>query len=234
MSKLEYDKVVAEIRGYSQKGQDSFIEYTFDKIGATNRYYVEFGAAEWPQVSNTAWFFMNGWKGLLLEGDEKYRDRETIPNANYHIERISKENICELFRKYEVPVSPDLVSIDLDSMDYWVTDAMLQKYSPRVIMVENNVRFEPLDSQTRKYDPDWNWSNNGWYGASPYAFKKMFNSHGYTPVWIHLDDMIAIRNDVLADSGFDQPSWEYVYPVSRPELYWDHNGEYNPEDWMTV
>jgi len=234
MTILEYDKVDAEILGYSQKGQDSFIDYTFKKIGTTNKYYVEFGATGWPIISNTGYLHDNGWNGLLLEGDEHYRDYENNLEINYHIARISKDNICSLFKQYGVPNSPDFVSIDLDSMDYWITDAMLQEYSPRVIMVETNVRFEPLDSQTRKYDPNWMWFNDNWYGASPYAFKKMFNKHGYTPVWIHLDDMIVIRNDVLANNGYSAPEWEYIYPTSRPHLYYDHNGEYNSEEWETT
>jgi len=234
MTILRYNQVPAISKGFSQKGQDSFIEYTFDKIGTTNKYYVEFGATDWPELSNTAYLHMNGWNGLLMEGDEQYSRHVNNTTINYHMEWISKDNICDLFDKHNVPKSPDFVSIDLDGMDYWITDAMLNKYSPRVVMVENNVRFEPYESQTRKYDINWLWSNNGWYGASPYAFKKMFNSHGYTPVWIHSDDMIAIRNDVLVDNGYEFTDWDIVYPASRSELYWDHNGEYNHEEWESV
>ena len=46
--------------------------------------------------------------------------------------------------------------------------------------------------------------------------------------------MIAIRNDVLVDNGYEFTDWDIVYPASRSELYWDHNGEYNHEEWESV
>lgn len=50
---LRYDQIHPEILGYSQKGQDSFIKHTFEKIGTTNQYYVEFGAYDGCNLSNT-------------------------------------------------------------------------------------------------------------------------------------------------------------------------------------
>ena len=75
-------------------------------------------------------------------------------------------------------------------------------------MVEVNVRFEPDESWRLKDNPDWDWDGLKWYGASPLAYKKMLNARGYTPVYVHVDDMIAIRNDVLEENGFTEPSWE--------------------------
>ena len=54
------------------------------------------------------------------------------------------------------------------------------------------------------------------------AYKKMFNEVGYTPVYVHVDDIIAIRNDVLQEKGFSEPLWEEVYPHSNKSLYDTH------------
>ena len=51
----------------------------------------------------------------------------------------------------------------------------------------------------------------------------MLNQHGYTPVHVHVDDIIAIRNDVLEENGFTEPSWNEVYPHSNVPLYRTHN-----------
>jgi hypothetical protein len=56
----------------------------------------------------------------------------------------------------------------------------------------------------------------------PEQLKKILNKFGYTPVWIHVDDMIAIRTDVLKMNGFDEPDWKYVYPHSNFPLYATH------------
>jgi hypothetical protein len=74
------------------------------------------------------------------------------------------------------------------------------------------------------------------------AYKKMFNEAGYTPVYVHVDDMIAIRNDVLEEKGFSEPEWNHVYPHSNVPLYRTHNmggtqplvTELNLSEWEEV
>ena len=82
--------------------------------------------------------------------------------------------------------------------------------------------WKPGDKFMPSYDPDWDWDGLKWYGASPLAYKKMLNAAGYTPVYVHVDDMIAIRNDVLNEKGFTEPLWEEVYPHSNVPLYNTH------------
>jgi hypothetical protein len=70
----------------------------------------------------------------------------------------------------------------------------------------------------------------------------MLNARGYTPVYVHVDDMIAIRNDVLTENGFTEPPWEKVYPHSNVPLYNTHNmggrgqlvTELNLDEWEKV
>ena len=91
-------------------------------------------------------------------------------------------------------------------------------------------------------NPDWDWDGLKWYGASPMAYKKMFNKAGYTPVYIHVDDMIAIRNDVLEENGFSEPEWEQIYPHENVGLYNTHTmggtkplvTELNLNEWEEV
>lgn len=208
--------------GRSQKGEDVSLKWTFDNIGTTDKYYVEFGAIDGFQDCNTFYFReREEWSGLLLESGKWF---PVSPNdeINLQIETVSKENICKIFEKYNVPQKFDLLSVDIDSFDYWVTKEILTQYQPRVVMVEVNVRFEPDESYRLKDDPNWDWDGVKWYGASPLAYKKMFNAVGYTPVYVHVDDIIAIRNDVLKESGFTEPLWEEVYPHSNKNLYNTH------------
>ena len=54
--------------GKSQKGEDVSLKWTFDNLGTTNKYYVEFGAIDGFQDCNTFYFRENEeWTGLLLE-----------------------------------------------------------------------------------------------------------------------------------------------------------------------
>jgi hypothetical protein len=86
----------------------------------------------------------------------------------------------------------------------------------------------------QKYDDNWFWQGSGWYGASPRAMVKMAEKFGYVPVYIHLDDMILVRKEVLEENGYGIPSWETVYPKSNIPLYSDHRDNvFNPDMWVT-
>lgn len=237
---LIYEQVEPCTLGNSQKGQDSLIDYTFNSVvGTTNKYYVEFGAMDGYMLSNTSYLReQKNWTGLLLDGNPAYGEN---PSINLHTRLLSKDNICEIFKEFDVPQSHDFLCVDLDGFDYWIMKSLLEGgYSPRVIMVEVNVRFEPEESMVLKYNPDWTWDGVKWYGASPYAFKKLFNQYDYVPVWIHLDDMIVIRRDVLEENGYQEPDWKYVYPESNAPLYDGHRiGDYfvselNLDEWEEV
>ena len=50
---------------------------------------------------------------------------------------ITHTNINSLFKKYNVPKNLDLLSIDIDSFDYWVWKG-LTEYNPNVVIIETN------------------------------------------------------------------------------------------------
>ncbi len=224
MKQLNYHIVNPVVLGNSQKGQDSIIQYTLSNFGTTNKYYIEFGAMDGYMLSNTSYLRENqGWTGLLLEGNHQDFAFVDNPSINLHIEKITRENICELFNKYGAPNDPDFLCIDMDGIDYHIMKSILEGgYRPRTLMIECNVRFEPDESYVLKYDTEWDWDGADWYGVSPMALKKLFNEYDYVPVWIHIDDMVVVRRDVLEEAGFEEPSWDYVYPKSNVPLYNTH------------
>jgi len=210
-----------KILSNSQKGQDSLIEYIFDKIKTTNKFYVEFGAYDGINFCNTRHLLKNkNWSGLLL--DVEFEN----PQINLHKNFITKENICSIFHNHKVPKEFDFLCIDIDGNDYWILEEILKKYSPRVIMVETNVRFDTNESWAMKYDPNWKWDGHKWYGASPMAYKKLSNKYGYSPIYIHLDDMFIIKNDHLNEKDLNK-SWESIYPKPLKYLYDSHINQEN-------
>eukprot|EP01041_Mallomonas_annulata_P010975 gene10975-22932_t len=189
-----------EKRVFSQGGQDGVLEYVFNNINSTNQYFVEFGFNsdnyEHGSGANTANLFAKGWKGLLLDG------AFSNDSINLHKEWITPDNICSLFRKYKVPISPDYVSIDIDSVDLWLFRAILKcNYKPRVVSVEYNSNFHPSSFLT--CDIYCKWNGDSLYGASFGALNLVAKEYGYTAIAvITYLDIVFVRNDLLTDANF--------------------------------
>ena len=183
-------------------------------VPVTNRYFVEFGfnTNDFTVKANTYRLFLEGWRGLLLDGGH------TNTSINLHTEFIKSTNIVRLFRKYDVPHEPDYVSIDLDSSDVWVLDALLEGYRPRIVSAEysSNVpwNYTLTYPDPAQWDPTYMTSrvhmglngqdlptNHGCYaGGASRAFDMVARSHGYTMVTIMFySDLFLVRNDLLTD-----------------------------------
>ena len=52
---------------YSQLGQDGVIEELFNRIGVTNKFFVEFGARMPWQLNSAYLRFHKNWQGLMMD-----------------------------------------------------------------------------------------------------------------------------------------------------------------------
>ena len=167
-------------RVHSQGGVDGVLLRLFDRIGVRHRYFVEFGAWDGLHLSNTANLRLHhGWSGLLMEGSDRADGRLV------RRERVDAENVESLFDRYGVPTGFDLLSIDIDGNDYWVWKA-IERYRPRVVIVEYNVFFLPETAKTIAYDAHHEWDKHRYglyHGASLAAFHKLARTKGYALAW---------------------------------------------------
>lgn len=179
-----------EKKVYSQNGEDGVIEAILKKIGTTNKYFVEYGVENGVEC-NTKYLLENGWSGLMMDGN---------PGRNkFNIKReyITAENINSLLKKYHVPKEPDLISIDIDSNDYWVWKAT-KGYKPRVLIMEYNASVSVNESKTVNYDPRLLWQGTNYFGASLLALVKLNRKKGYSLVYCEKKGVNAffIRDDI--------------------------------------
>ena len=176
----------------SQGSQDLYQHYIFSKIGITNRFFVEFGFNEASYTSggsgaNTWNLYDEGWRGLLL--DAKRNNKE----INLHAHFLYANNIADIFNKYNVPQHFDFLSVDMDSHDLFVFEAILKKgYRPRVIMTEFNSNY-PLELEITLIDPTIakNFKREGGFkfkqcawGASASALRLVAERYDYSLIGI--------------------------------------------------
>ena len=218
-------------RVYSQGGEDGVLLRLFEQIGTASRSFVEFGAWDGLHLSNTAHLRLDhGWTGLLLEGSDR-ADGKLVQR-----ERVDAENIEALFDRYGVPQEFDLLSIDIDGNDYWVWKA-IQRYSPRVVIVEYNIFFGAETAKTMAYDAAHEWSKERhslYHGASLAAFEKLARAKGYRLVYTepYCPNAIFVRADLLTEEDrancptlleltrWDWPADQIVEPAPAPGGRW--------------
>lgn len=179
---------------YSQNGEDGIIRTIFDKIGTTNKYCVEFGVEDGSECNTRYLIEKYGWEYLHMDC------REGLPDS-IKKEIVTAENINSLFNKYNVPPEFDLISIDVDSNDYWLWKG-LKGYSPRVVVIEYNASIPPTESRTIKYDVDMHGDGTNYFGASLLALVKLGKKKGYTLVGCDNRGINAffVRDDLIGNN----------------------------------
>lgn len=202
-----------QFRVYSGQGDDGILLFLFSVLGTTNKKCVEICGG--GGYDNTANLIINhGWNGLFFDGSEKNirrgqqfyarcADTKVWPPKMVQT-WITAENINGLLEKQGYTGEIDLLSLDMDGVDYWVWKA-IDCISPRVVVLEYNNALGPDLSVTIPYNASFVTDTNSrpkllfhgrrvvntfvgkkiadridnYYGASLAAFVKLAKQKGY-------------------------------------------------------
>jgi hypothetical protein len=195
----------AELRVFSQNGEDGVLAELFSRIGTTNRCFVEFGASDGVECNTRFLMETLGWSGVYLESDqrcfarlsERLASRDDVETIRA---LVGPDNVCSLFEAAQVPSEPDLVSIDIDGQDYWVWEA-LEGYRPRIVIVEYNATLSGCRVERRRAPADAGTIKVGYRGlsgASRDALEALGKRKGYVLVYAELAgvNLFFVREDL--------------------------------------
>lgn len=182
---------------YSQNDEDGIIEEIFNRIGTTNKTFIEFGVQNGLE-SNGHFLLHKGWKGLWIEGSKKHcKDigvlfKKSIENKQLTIVNsfITAENINEIIGEHFTESIIDLLSIDIDGNDYHVWKA-IKCVSPRVVVIEFNPKFPPNFEWIMPYNAAHIWDKTDYFGASLKSLEILGNELGYQLVGTNLNGINA-------------------------------------------
>lgn len=228
------DFEAAEVGIFSQSGEDGVIAKIFERIEPTNKYAVEFGGGTQINNSNVRHLFADlGWKGLLLEGDEKlvkasqevYADN---PNVTSLHQWVYPGNIETIFEDNQVPRDLDLLVIDIDSNDYWCWRA-LQDYRPKVLLIEVNGLWKPPIRFVIEYNPFAYWDYGDIYGASLQSLYELGKKKGYELLYMTKNGVNAffVEKKYFARFGIRDNRPSVIYRAHLGTMAIDQNtGQY--------
>jgi hypothetical protein len=204
-----------EFSGFSQNGEDGIIDYLSRQLLKKNRYFVEFGAADGLE-NNTSWLAMaRHYQGIMVEGDPVLAQRcsllmgsrtNTVNVLNEYITLDNLKTILDL----SIHKDPDVFSLDIDSVDYYIADAALKLgLRPKIVVVEYNSAFGPECAATIPYKTPFDrltdHPSQVFYGVSVRGWRKLLEGVGYAFVGVESNGVNAFFIDPVAfPDGFAQ------------------------------
>lgn len=178
----------AELRVFSQFGDDGIIQYLIRLLDIRTTTFVEFGVENYTEA-NTRFLLVNdNWRGLILDANRGYMEsvrRDSIywrHDLTAAAAFIDRDNINALIADNGFRGELGILSVDIDGNDYWVWER-IDVVNPVVVIAEYNSVFGSRRAATIPYDPTFyrtsaHYSNLYW-GCSLKALCVLAERKGY-------------------------------------------------------
>lgn len=216
---------------YSQTDEDGILLYLFSVLGAPSRRAVEICAGDGLECNAANLVLNHGWDALLVDGDPANVERgqrffskakQTYVYPPRFVQAwITRDSVDDLIKSNGFDGEIDLLSLDLDGVDYWIWDA-ITAVTPRVVVVEYQDILGPDRVWTVPYADDFSADSHpatgempNFAGASLAAFVQLGRAKGYRLVGVNRLGFNAffVRDDIGQDIlpevpisvGFEHP-----------------------------
>jgi len=195
---------------FSQFGEDGITEKIFELIGTTNKICVEFGVEDGSQCCSRILWENHEFKQILF--DNNYENEEI--NLKKHT--ITVDNVLTIFEENNVPKEFDLLCVDIDSYDFYVTHKILEVYKPRVIILETNPTFLKEDKVIQL---NHSLNMGAYHGASLKAWHNTLNDYDLVCHEINGINCFFVKKQLMDGNIKDLNNFE--------KLFNQHNGLHN-------
>ena len=209
-------------RALSQNGEDGVLLYVFGLIGMGGRRCVEICAGNGIECNTANLIVNHGWHGLLFDGNKRLLQQgrdfysrlgDTFCQPPRLVSTwITRENVNQIVKENGFEGHVELLSLDMDGMDYWVWEA-LDVIRPQIVIAEVQCVWGSDRAVTVPYTKDFRTQyvdRFGVYsGASLPAFAKLARKKGYRLVGVERHGFNAVfvaegvGEDVLPEVDMD-------------------------------
>lgn len=219
---------------FSNLDEQSVINSYLKKLNIDSGYCVDIAASDGITMSNTYALYKQGWKGLAVELDASQFSRLATSYVDFQGVNLSKcmvtpLNIVHLLQAHSAPVNFHFLSLDLDGYDYFVLEKILEVYRPNLICVEINEKIPPPIKFTVKWDKNYVWANDHFYGQSISQLNKLIMRHKYALVELHYNNAFLIPVELSpSPSVTPEKAYRLGYlekPDRKQKFPWNENME---------
>jgi len=209
---------------YSQRGEDGVIECVLRELKISTGWCCEFGAWDGIHLSNVYNLISQGWAGVLIESDPvkfselswNMRKFKSVYCFNNCVTLEPDTNLNAILSGCPIPCDFDVLSIDIDSYDYWVWASVV--YNPKLVIIEYNPNWDTKITVPYRNPPErYEWDQ--YFGASATALENLGCHKGYDLIGvIPHNNLIFLRKGLNRDlfKTVDLSSGFYLDKKHRP------------------
>lgn len=198
---------------YSQHGEDGALLAILDSIDLNGGVSYELGAGDNGGCTGTLSLLRN-FKSVFIEQDDQLiadlKNKFAFGQNQIICARITTENVNNLIRE-----APDVLSCDLDSIDYWILNSLSVR--PKVVIAEYNACLGPKAcvSVPENYAWDREMISKQFYGCSISALNNLFESRNMSLVYCDISGTNAFFVDDKYKDLFTKVSPQQAYRESN-------------------
>ena len=211
---FEVHRARVSAQNFSHFDEDRILaRYISELLPETNHgTAVDLGAGNGVRWSNTYALFTNGWSGVGVESDSRRFTK--LARAYRHYPRVfacrnlvTPHNVVALLESYEIEKNFEVLSIDVDSNDYWILQATLEAFRPRLVVAEINENIPPPIRFVVKYDPEFHLRHH-FYGCSIMSLADLCGQHDYALFELEYNNAFLAPREIVS---VEPPDPETIY-----------------------
>jgi hypothetical protein len=184
---------------------------------AANRFFVDIGAGDGIDMSNTYLLAKRGWRGISIEysGIRFNQLSSTYRNfQNVNLVRVAAtpSNIAEILLGLGAHRRIDVLNIDIDGYDFFVLRKVLEKFEVGLVVAECNMIYRPGIHFALKYTQGYSWeAGSPLMGASLQAFYNLGKEFNYKIVGLQGSALfMSPRSDGTGELGISEAYDSYL------------------------
>jgi hypothetical protein len=212
------DLSVFEKKIFSQNGEDGITMKLLDMIyegNNENKFYIEFGVENGIECNTRILRERYNWFGIYMDGGNE--------NASINLKKefITKENVVELFRKYNVPRNINLLCVDIDFNDFYCLKEILANYRCDIIICEYNATHLANEDKIVIYDKNGRWDGSNYFGVSLLALDKLGKMYNYSLIYCNKNGVncFLVDNNIIKNKDLRIKNMGDIAQIYKPAGY---------------
>lgn len=222
MLKDKIKKVLNLNKGYSNLGEEAVVN-KYLKEFEHKPIVVDIAAHDGVFMSNTYSLYKAGYGGLAVECDNhkfaslanSYKSFDKVMLSKAY---VYPDNVVSLLEGYEVPYDFGFLSFDIDGYDYFVLNELLKKFRPTLICAEINEKIPYPIKFTVKYDRNYLWDVNHFFGQSISQLYTLCEKYDYDLVELYYNNAFLVPKEKNSHLPSLHPEEAYLRGyVNKPD-----------------